>query len=560
MRTLLVSLLLLTANLLTAQFTERLNFGAKFEPVGTVLHGAGQSEEFALASYAAALPPEQFPTIYMAYVPSRADDQRRERTLAPLRDIARYYPEDIAFQIGVSMTTGSAATGNSSYTTDIVNGVYDENIDAIARSLDSLNRDIFVRIGYEANGFWNGYRPETYVPAFRYVADRMRAISDRIATVWCTHSIDPLSRMMQFYPGDEYVDWWAIDLFQPRFLRNQAVKDFLAEAIEREKPVMIGESTPTMVGVGNGAESWNAWYAPYFQQIRDNPGIKAFCYINRDWRYISSLSDWGNTLIQTDSIVQARYREEMTSPLYQHLSASEDYETAIVRSVAEEGTAVAAEGEFTIGNTPDGPLNMTLTFDLDTLMNDSIRAVKLWLVGRNGQAEDRPLRVVTPDGTFLGEILVNDRGRNKINWVDVTAEAAAAAAAGRSTISVTFGLPEDGNTFTFHSMMRADGYPPALQVVYAERTQEPNSVFFGNVPPTIPLTISPNPSMDVVRLGVSEQDYTLEIVDTTGRLVLRRAGLSGEQQLNVRPWPAGVYHLRLTTGDGRIGTGRVVRR
>ena len=312
---------------LQAQFVERLYFDAKFESKNGVLHGVGQNEEFAFANYVARMEEGRFPSIFMTYIPVRADAERLARTITELKDMARYYPEELTFQIGISMTTGSPPN-NQAYTEAINQGEYDGNIDLIARSLDSLDRNIFLRIGYEANGFWNGYQADSYRPAFRRVADRFRAVSDRFAIVWCTHPITSLSDMLTYYPGDDVVDWWAIDWFQPQFMNNQASADFLAEAILHKRPVMIGESTPTEIGLGNGAASWNAWYAPFFELIRDNPGIKAFCYINRDWTQISSLSSWGNALLEHDSVVLQRFREELDDPSYVHLTAGPTYRCA----------------------------------------------------------------------------------------------------------------------------------------------------------------------------------------------------------------------------------------
>lgn len=84
----------------------------------------------------------------------------------------------------------------------------------VIRSKKALGRPAFVRIGYEFNGRWNGYVPETYIPAWRRVVAAMRAHRlDDVAAVWCYASdIRNLPDLMDWYPGDEWVDWWSIDL------------------------------------------------------------------------------------------------------------------------------------------------------------------------------------------------------------------------------------------------------------------------------------------------------------------------------------------------------------
>jgi hypothetical protein len=81
---------------------------------------------------------------------------------------------------------------------------------------------------------------------------------------------------------------------------------------------MIGESTPMGVGVNDGQQSWDKWFAPYFQLIRDNPGIKAFCYINWDWSKYPQWNDWGDARLQQNPEIADLYKKEMSIPLYRH--------------------------------------------------------------------------------------------------------------------------------------------------------------------------------------------------------------------------------------------------
>ena len=572
----MLSLCLALASVSYAQVAPRVNFGAKFELADRVIHGAGQSEEYALADYAAALPPEQFPRLHMAYVQANADAARRERSIgARLRGMARYYPPEFGFQIGVSMTSGG-----QSYAAEVARGDHDAAIDAIARALDSLGRDVFVRVGYEANGFWNAYEPVSYVAAYRRVVDRMRAISDRFAFVWCVHPIDGLGRLLQYEPGDAYADWWAIDLFQPRFVRSATTGAFLDEALARGKPVMIGESTPTEVGVGRGDESYEAWYAPFFEVIHANPGVKAFCYINRNWTYVSSLPDWGNGLIATDAVVLRRYREEMGRDLYAHLPLEGRHLTAMVGAadrvtVSSTGAAGPDPDHFRFGVAGADTVATYLRFELDTLARDSIRAVKLWLCGRNATDEDRPVGIAQADadavragftfaarpaaGPALGTAVVNDERRLRLVAIDVTEVVRAAAAAGRTDVAFALtGADGGAPLYYFQSEAVADGYPPHLQIVYDE-TAGASSVQ-ASARTEVAVAAFPNPSADRVRLVTAATGYELRVEDTSGRLVLRRTGLSGEVELSVGDWPAGVYHATVRTAEGAVGQVAVVRR
>ena len=566
---------------LAAQFTERLNFNAKFEPASGVLHGVGQNEEYAFANYVARMDEGRFPAIFMTYIPVRADSARLARTITELKDMARYYPPELAFQIGISMTTGSPPN-NSAYTEAINNGDWDANIDLIARSLDSLDRDIFLRIGYEANGFWNGYSAASYRPAFRRVAERFRAVSDRFATVWCTHPITSLSDMMTYYPGDDVVDWWSIDWFQPSFMNNRASADFLAEATRHDCPVMIGESTPTEIGLGDGQTSWDRWYGQFFQLIRDNPGIKAFCYINRDWTQISSLPSWGNALLEHDTTVLRLYREEMDSDLYVHLTAGPTYRcadlapnAALTLSSATPDAAGTAGPLLTNRAETDGDTTVSyVRFSLASLTAaDSVRTVKLWLAGRNQSAADIPYAVqltsgdwTTSDLTYanrpaatatVGDILINDNRRNRLYWLDVTDLARTALAEGRNELTFLLGAPPvANNTFSIHGTERTDGYAPALQVVFSG---DENPVSTGAVPEYRELRVFPNPSSGRVQLAGPEGPATVTVSDSAGRVLDVLNLRSTREEVDLTGLTPGVYFL-LVRGRRETYVGRVVLR
>jgi len=169
-------------------------------------------------------------------------------------------------------------------------------------------------------------------------------------------------RIPAFYPGlgsyhdpvadDPYIDWWSIDLFEPKYIdpANQAnyakTIEFLERAHAAGYPVMIGESTPQGVGTGEGEKRWDRWFAHFFRLIRDYPGIKAFIYINRNWE-ASWLPDWGEARIEVDPVVRERIREELDSPLYLH---------APMQGIAPVSVVTARGGTYSAkGGATDAP-------------------------------------------------------------------------------------------------------------------------------------------------------------------------------------------------------------
>lgn len=308
-------------------FKSRAYFGAKLEPKDTVLHGAGQDVNGFL-DYCNVLGPDRTPQLYMTYIGlGRPVSQVTAWGERLKKELEESNIEGLVPQVGVSLTRGGKEAGDGGEK-EIADGSKDESIEAFCEALKALNRPVFVRIGYEFEGSWNGYRPDTYKAAFIRITKALRKHKINAATVWCSAGASagnvPHEWVMKYYPGDEWVDWWGVDIFSPQEILSEKVRTFCADSAKHKKPVMIGESTPRYVGVLKGKASWDEWFRPYFKLIRTRPEIKAFCYINWEWAYWSDKlgfqwHDWGDCRIEQNEYVTRMYKDEMDSPLYEHL-------------------------------------------------------------------------------------------------------------------------------------------------------------------------------------------------------------------------------------------------
>lgn len=318
----LIALLLLGTICAAEQPSPRKFYGAKLEPVTQVLHGAGQGKVADVQAYREVLK-NYDPVIFMDYCSvNKAPGKYAEQLKKKLAQLNKF----TAVQLGLGMT----ADGDPKlrYEQDVADGKYDASLTALFGQLKKLGVPFYIRIGFECNGSWNGYLPEPYKKAFVRVTQLIRKSGLNAATVWCVHP-DELEQIMPYYPGDEWVDWWAFDPFS---LQDMAAsRSFIAEADKHKKPVMIGESTPRGVGVLKGQTSWDQWYKPYFALIHESPGIKAFCYINWDWAKYPRWSKWGDARLQKNEVVAKHYREEMASPLYLHSSNEKAFYSAIAK-------------------------------------------------------------------------------------------------------------------------------------------------------------------------------------------------------------------------------------
>lgn len=104
----------------------------------------------------------------------------------------------------------------------IINGEMDDNIQTLIQYLESCTASrIFLRIGYEFDNPWFGFLPTSYEEAFRKIVLACRmglgaASKSKVKFVWHSWAAPRGEniRLIDFYPGDEYVDWIGVSIFQ----------------------------------------------------------------------------------------------------------------------------------------------------------------------------------------------------------------------------------------------------------------------------------------------------------------------------------------------------------
>ena len=216
------------------------------------------------------------------------------------------------------------------------------NLDQFIDYLKTIERDVYLRIGYEFDGPWHCYEPEGYKEGFRAIKRRIdERNATNVFTVWqsasyavnttdprmsFTHTATNDGHLERWYPGDEYVDVVAMSYFaglkftsfawncldHTEFSRSPAElrQEMLEFARLRNKPVMIAEAAPqgmvtsenkmsTCVIGGNNRNIfpgegfvtdlsaellWNTWYKDFFDFVYNNRDVvRAVTYINTNW-------------------------------------------------------------------------------------------------------------------------------------------------------------------------------------------------------------------------------------------------------------------------------------
>jgi hypothetical protein len=341
-KTLALAAVLITISQLAAQpIQTRLNQGAILEPQGKIINGAGQ-DQASYMNYWNVMHAQDKPLIYMTYI--------------NLRDVTSSWADGLKAnlmlngkfqipQIGLALTVDG--TPSAHFEGDVAAGLCDDLISMFIDGLQSLAMPSYVRIGYEFNGtVWNGYLPNTYKQAFARITNMIRARGIEVATVW-NYSIDSGANLnfQDYYPGDAYVDWWAINLFSTSHFTDANAKKFLDSASAHRKPVMLGETTPRFLFVQNGQTTWDQWFAPYFTFIHNYPEVKAFCYINWDWSQYTQFANWGDARLEQNAIIGAAFDDEMDSLQYLHASTESAFRKALGSS---DNTAPATPGAISV--------------------------------------------------------------------------------------------------------------------------------------------------------------------------------------------------------------------
>ena len=221
------------------------------------------------------------------------------------QDLVDRYPNTV-IQIGLYMV--GALDG-------VIEGLYDMNVGKLAEWIKKTDRPVYLRIGYEFDGSHNSYEPDKYVKAYRYIVDKLRKGGvDNVAYVWHSCACYTPRPIMDWYPGDRYVDWFAISYFN----RRTKYMDIMAQlAAKHNKPLMIAESTPCGIGTYYADYAWDRWFRPFFDFVIEKD-VKVVCYINSNWeaQQMWKGQGWQDARVQANEIIKKRWLNEINKERY----------------------------------------------------------------------------------------------------------------------------------------------------------------------------------------------------------------------------------------------------
>jgi hypothetical protein len=192
---------------------------------------------------------------------------------------------------------------------DASQGMRDPEVVMMLDVLRDAHNPVLLRIGYEFNNPRMPYDPSLYIQTFRGVVERIReGHNDNVAAVWnATAAGFDSGNFMRWYPGDDVVDWWGIDLFDLKDFDRPELAEFLEKARSHRKPVVICEASPVFqastAGHVRGPKSdveAAAWFQTLVDLIDAHPEIQAVSLISVDWRRLHAIlpgSGWPDVRI-----------------------------------------------------------------------------------------------------------------------------------------------------------------------------------------------------------------------------------------------------------------------
>jgi len=279
-------------------------------PAGRVLHGWGQfspqwdsgapegtGDDADLASYEGAVSP--YRPVLLSFFTAL------DESLMP--QFAERYKQ-LALKRGFFVA--QLAIYFQSFQRDASLGMRDPEMVMLLDTIRAARNPVLLRIGDEFNDPSAQYDPSLFIQTFRGAVQRIHeAHLDNVATVWnATAAGLGGTNFMRWYPGDDVVDWWGIDLFDPRDFDQAQLAEFLEKATSHQRPVIICEAAPvfrdTTPGRVRGPKSdaeAAAWYQKLTQLIGQHAEIKGVAVISVDWpRLHSNLpgSGWPDTRIR----------------------------------------------------------------------------------------------------------------------------------------------------------------------------------------------------------------------------------------------------------------------
>ncbi|AIS53445.1 copper amine oxidase domain-containing protein [Thermoanaerobacter kivui] len=140
----------------------------------------------------------------------------------------------------------------------------DQYLRNFARKLKESGIPVFLRFASEMNGDWTAYsgNPKKYIEKWRLVHDVMEEEAPNVMMVWTVFTF-PQSNILSYYPGDDYVDWVGVNIYNVVYHNNNInlkadhedpleLLDYVYDTFSERKPIQISEFGATHYTITDG--------------------------------------------------------------------------------------------------------------------------------------------------------------------------------------------------------------------------------------------------------------------------------------------------------------------
>lgn len=211
-----------------------------------------------------------------------------------------------------------------------------------ARGLKAYGKPVFLRFDHEMNGNWSLWSicdldnqcrdpdtglqqtPQLYIDAWRHVHEIFREEGvTNVSWVWCPNNIHDvdiwLTPFDKLYPGDAYVDWTALDVYNADTWPWRSFKDLISNnyatflGIAPSKPIMLAEFNSGFGGDPTGVKKAD-WIREALTHDLPNtfPQIKAVMWFNVG----PTDPAFGSFRIEDTQATTVAFRESVASSYY----------------------------------------------------------------------------------------------------------------------------------------------------------------------------------------------------------------------------------------------------
>ncbi|UII23856.1 Ig-like domain-containing protein [Fulvivirga ligni] len=344
-------------------------------------------------------------------------------------------------------------------TEDIVNGQWNNQIDAFSNIMKSRGDTKFMlRIGYEVSLLLFANRSETYAPdvlnryasqginalenadqvtewdlqsykdAYNYIANRIRNVNGVTNVNFVYHPVRGYWDTYWLYPGDQYVDWFALSVFNndvclpfgntANCAGDPADGNLLSSfdfARQRGKPLMIAESAANSPA-NQSPQGFNDYLSRVDNLIKSED-IRAWVYINSNWSEDKNGDgqpdwgpEWGDSRVQKFSSTLSYWQNLMSDPRYINLNqgggGNSVPQVQWINPTPSEGANLAAGSSISVqisASDADGISNASLSINGNFVRQENLAPYE-W----GAQGQNDPLLQNLNAGNYTLSVIVTD--------------------------------------------------------------------------------------------------------------------------------------------------------